>query len=133
MDIYWRPHHEVHPELPPDQDLIAFDGEKDIGRVYCMQHSVRSGWWSWSMYAHSNTGRVPFLTWGVEEKRGDAGRRVVEAYRLLLAHNEHHPRRVFGKPRVELGGEKQGSDGLSRPNARIRCNRNATAWAAQCE
>ncbi len=92
MDIYWRPHHEVHPELAPDQDFIAFDGEQDIGRVYLMTSSQNAGRWSWSMYAHSHTGRVPFLTSGVEDRRGDAGQRVVEAYRLLLAHNERHPR-----------------------------------------
>ncbi len=100
MNVYWRPHHEVHPELAPDQDFIAYDGERDIGRVYLMTHSQQAGRWSWSMYAHSSTGRVPFLTWGVEERRGDAGRRVVEFYRLLLAHNERRPRRFFGKPGV---------------------------------
>ncbi len=46
------------------------------------------------MYAHSNTGRVPFEIHGYEDKRGDAGRRVVEAYRLLLEHNERHPRKA---------------------------------------
>jgi hypothetical protein len=62
VDIYWQPHHEVHPELTPDQDLIGFDGGQDIGRVYLMTNSQQAGRWSWSMYAHSNTGRVPFLT-----------------------------------------------------------------------
>ena len=40
MNIYWRPHHEVHPELDPDQDFIAFDGEQDIGRVHLMTNSL---------------------------------------------------------------------------------------------
>ena len=45
------------------------------------------------MYAHSRTGRVPFETHGHEDSRGDAGRRVVEAYQRLLVHNEQHPRK----------------------------------------
>ncbi len=94
MTIYWRPHHEVHPELPPEQDFIAFDDarEKSIGQVYLMDHSGQSGRWRWSMYAQSTTGRVPFETYGYEDSRGEAGRRVAEAYRRLLAHNERHPR-----------------------------------------
>ncbi len=103
MDIYWRAHHEVHPELAPNQDFIAFDGERDIGRVYLMKHSVQAGCFSWSMYAHSNTGLVPFLTWGVEASRGDAERRVVEAYRLLLAHNERHLRKAPRGPEQPAG------------------------------
>ena len=92
MNVYWGPHHEVRPELAPDQDFIAFDGKQDIGRVYLMTNSQNAGLWSWSMYAHSHTGRVPFLTSGVEDRRGDAGQRVVEVYRPLLAHNERHAR-----------------------------------------
>ncbi len=96
MNVYWRPHHEVHPELPPGPDFLAFDEatDKDVGRVYEMSHYVVAGAWRWSMYAHSHTGRVPFVTHGHEDSRGDAGRRVVEAYRRLLAHNEQHPRKT---------------------------------------
>ena len=95
MNIYWRPHHEVYPELPPGQDFLAFDEatDKDVGRVYEMSHHVVAGSWCWSMYAHSNSGRVPFETTGYEMSRGEAGRRVVEAYKRLLAHNERHPRK----------------------------------------
>ncbi len=52
------------------------------------------GRWRWSIYAHSHTGRVPFETHGHEDARGDAGRRVVEAYQKFLAHNERHPRKT---------------------------------------
>ena len=78
MDIYWRPHHEVYPELSPDQDFVAFDGEHSIGSVCLGHHSGREGQWRWSMFAHSTTGRVPFQIHGHEDNRGDAGRRVVE-------------------------------------------------------
>ena len=93
MNVYWRPHHEVHPELPPEQDFLAFDeeSEADVGRVYFMTHSGQDGRWFWPMYAQSTTGRGPFETYGHEDSRGDAGRRVVEAYKRLLAHNEQHP------------------------------------------
>ena len=59
-----------------------------------MSHYVVAGAWRWSMYAHSNTGRVPFETTGYEMSRGDAGRRVVEAYRRLLEHNARYPRGI---------------------------------------
>ena len=93
--VYWRPHHEIYPELPLEQDFIAFDEatEQSIGRVCLMTHSTEAGRWRWSMFAHSNTGRVPFETLGYEDKRGDAGRRVVEAYRLLKEHNERYLRK----------------------------------------
>ena len=94
MTVYWRPHHEVYPELPREPDFIAFDEatEQSIGRVCLMQHSEQAGRWRWSMFAHSTTGRVPFETHGYEDGRGDAGRRVVEAYRMLQEHNECHCR-----------------------------------------
>ncbi len=45
MNVYWRPHHEVYPELPPEQDFIAFDEETEesIGRVCLMHHSEHAG------------------------------------------------------------------------------------------
>ena len=92
--ISWRPHHEVHPELPLEEDFLAFDDarKKSIGQVYLMDHSGQSGRWRWSMYAYSTTGRAPFETYGYADSQGEAERRVVEAYRLLLEHNERHPR-----------------------------------------
>ena len=100
VTIYWHPHLEVYPELPPEHDFIAFDEESEdsIGRVHLMKHSEQQGRWCWSMFAHSNTGRVPFETHGHEDSRGEAGRRVVEAYRRLLEHNECHPRKALRSP-----------------------------------
>ncbi len=96
MTIYWRPHHEVYPELPREPDFLAFDEatETSIGRVCLEKQSTNAGRWRWSMFAHSNTGRVPFETHGYEDRRGDAGQRVVEAYRRLIEHNERHPRKA---------------------------------------
>ncbi len=71
MTICWRPHHEVHPELPHEPDFLA----RDEAAGECI-------------------GRVPFETHGREDTRGAAGRRVVEAYRLLLAHNERYARGI---------------------------------------
>ena len=87
MIVYWRPHHEVYPKLPPEQDFLAFDeaSEESIGRVDIEKHGANVGRWRWSMYAHSHTGKVPFQTHGHEDSRGDASRRVVEAYKRLLA------------------------------------------------
>ncbi len=95
VTVYWRPYHEVYPEFDPDQDFLAFDEAtaESIGQVCLEHHSAYRGHWRWSMYARSNTGRVPFEIHGHEDSRGDAGRRVVEAYKLLLAHNERHPRK----------------------------------------
>ncbi len=95
MNVYWRPHHELYPELPRAPDFLAFDEGtgKSIGRVFQMSYHIVAGSWRWSMYAHSITGRVPFETSDYEMSRGDAGRRVVEAYKRLLAHNEQHPRK----------------------------------------
>ena len=93
MKVYWRLWHEVVPGHAPDQDFVAFDeaiGES-IGRVYIMKHGPQEGRWRWSMTAHSTTGKVPFEIHGHEDSRGDAGRRVIEAYRLLLEHNERAP------------------------------------------
>jgi hypothetical protein len=71
VTIFWRPHHEVHPELPPEPDFPAFDEAlgKSIGRVYVEKHSANVGRWFWTMYAHSNTGHVPFANHEHEDTR----------------------------------------------------------------
>ncbi len=99
VTIYWRPHHEVYPELPTEQS---------IGRICLEKQSKQAGRWRWSMFARSTTGRVPFETHGYEDKRGDAGRRVVEAYRLLLEHNERNPRKAPRSPEDRRGEKGEG-------------------------
>ncbi len=95
MNIYWQPHHEVHPELAPDQDFVAYDEEREdsIGRVFQIANGEQAGRWLWTMTARSRAKRIPFPTHGVEDRRSDAEQRVVEAYRMLLEHNERHPRK----------------------------------------
>ncbi len=46
------------------------------------------------MLAYSHMERVPFEIHGYEDSRGDAGRRVVEAYQLLKEHNAPHSRKA---------------------------------------
>ena len=45
------------------------------------KHGTFGGQRKRSMFAHSTTGMVPFEVHGHEDSRGEAGRRVVEAYR----------------------------------------------------
>lgn len=99
VTIYWRPHHEVHPELPPEQDFLAFDEatERSIGRVSLEKHSANVGRWHWSMFAH-RTGPVPFETHGHENTRGAAGRRVAETYRQFLEHAARRQQRIRRDP-----------------------------------
>ncbi len=60
MTIYWRPHHEIYPELPPEQDFIVYDEEtgQSIGCVYLMTHSEHAGRWHWSM-SSSHQSHIP--------------------------------------------------------------------------
>jgi hypothetical protein len=95
MKVHWRLHHEVYPELPPDQDFVAFDEETGamVGRVYLMHHGPQGGRYVWTMTFLQTWGRPAFKIHGFEDKRGDAGRRVVEAYRQMIEHNTCDPRR----------------------------------------
>ncbi len=47
MGIYWRPHHEVYPELPREPDFLAFDEatETSVGRVCLEKQSTNAGRW----------------------------------------------------------------------------------------
>ena len=81
--ITWR---FTWPDEPPQPDFAALDGEKVVGRVYQYAHGPQKGLWFWTMTVSLPGPRFPGQTNGVEEKRGDAGWRVVEAYHALLAH-----------------------------------------------
>ncbi len=100
VTIYWRPHQEVYPKFTAEQDFLAFvEGrERSTGRVFLMKHSTQAGRWLWSMFAHLTTGAALFPITGYADTSGDAERRVVEAYRKLLAHNERHPRKNPARP-----------------------------------
>jgi hypothetical protein len=71
---------DLYPDAryPPD-DFIAFDGDEIIGRVYRIRHGTEEGLWCWSMNARG----------GTEAHRGDASRRVVEAYEAMLRRSRN--------------------------------------------
>ena len=52
------------------------------------------GLWFWTITALRPGPRITFPTSGTEARRGDAGRRVVEAYERLLAHAARHEGRA---------------------------------------
>ena len=68
-----------------EHDYTALDGEAVVGRVYQIVGGPAHGLWFWSMTAHRPGPRPSIPTSGREIDRGDAGRRVVEAYDRLLA------------------------------------------------
>ncbi len=86
---------DLYPEAGyPDTDYVAFDGEEIIGSVYRIRHGIQEGLWFWSMTA-DRPGPAFTARDGTEARRGDADRRVVEAYERLL-------RRTRGwRPRLE--------------------------------
>jgi hypothetical protein len=84
MAITWMRTSDAFRDLNrSDKDFTAFDGKTIIGRVYELEQDREKGLWSWSMSAD-----LPGPTFtnrsGREARRGDAGRRVVEAYHLFL-------------------------------------------------
>jgi hypothetical protein len=56
--------------------------------VYQHPHGPQAGLWFWTMTTVRPGPRVAFPTNGTEARRGDAGRRVVEAYERLLRGSE---------------------------------------------
>jgi hypothetical protein len=68
----------------PPTDYVAFDGEEIIGRVYRIKHGPDEGRWRWSMTV-SRPGPTFTASNGTEARRGDAGRRIVEAYEAMRA------------------------------------------------
>jgi hypothetical protein len=75
----------------PTPDYTALDGATVVGRVYRIDGGPEQGLWFWSMTAHRPGPRPQILTSGKEARRGDAGRRVVEAYERLLAGSIRNP------------------------------------------
>jgi hypothetical protein len=54
----------MSPDLPPEPDYIAFDGEKVIGRVYQHEHGTMKGRWLWTMTDHGRGYPPPFAIHG---------------------------------------------------------------------
>jgi hypothetical protein len=69
----------------------ALDGNEIVGRVYEIPHGPQAGLWLRTMIVVRPRPRITFPTSGTEARRGNAGRRVVEAYERLLRRNgERH-------------------------------------------
>jgi hypothetical protein len=86
----------VEWERIPDgiaEDFQALDGDAIVGRVYQIPTGPQAGLWFWTMTVVRPGPRVTFPTNGTEARRGDAGRRVVEAYERLIAHAAKHGER----------------------------------------
>lgn len=56
-----------------------------MGRVYEYPHGPQRGKWFWTMTATHPGPSFPFPICGIEDKRGDAGRRVIECYRRMAS------------------------------------------------
>jgi hypothetical protein len=89
MPISWMRSADVYPDAryPPD-DFIAFDGAEIVGGVYRISHSTQEGLWFWTMTV-SRPGPSFNDRNGSEVRRGDAGRRVVEAYEAMLRRSRN--------------------------------------------
>jgi hypothetical protein len=62
-----------------NDDFVAFDGDVVIGRVIQAASGSDRGSWTWSMTVDVPGPRFTMRS-GVEARRGDAARRVVEVY-----------------------------------------------------
>lgn len=78
-EIHWRP--SFGDDTPPVTDFTCYDSERPIGRVYRVPGGqYRGGDWYWTMTASAAPGAPPFQTYGHEDSRGAAGRKLVEVY-----------------------------------------------------
>jgi hypothetical protein len=84
MSITWMRTSDAFPDLDrSDTDFTAFDGKDIIGRVHLFENGPEQGLWLWTMTA-TGPGWPFTARSGRERQRGEAGRRVVEAYERLL-------------------------------------------------
>jgi hypothetical protein len=99
----------VEWERIPDgvpEDFQALDGDEIVGRVYQNPTGPERGLWFWTMTVVRPGPRITFPRSGTEARRGDAGRRVVEAYERLLAHARNTPPEFDKRTFMELGGTR---------------------------
>jgi hypothetical protein len=94
--IYWMKTSDAFPDDSwLESDLTCFDvnrpdRESDspwhtcIGNVHQEPYGPREGMWLWNMTAALPGPRLPFPRSGWEAERGEAGRRLVEAYEQML-------------------------------------------------
>lgn len=88
MQISWKLTRDAIPDaLWQAQDLTALDGDQVIGRVYQIEHGPGEGLWHWAVTGAPQSSCSTSDVSGHERERGRAGRRLLEAYRLL--HQSH--------------------------------------------
>ena len=91
MAVFWMRHCDVYSGVPEsDVDFIAFDGDQIIGRVLQFPFGPETGVWFWTMTQTRPGPPLPERD-GRVSSRGEASRRVVEAYELLLAAPATNP------------------------------------------
>jgi hypothetical protein len=82
--VEWMRTRDVFPALAGlEHDYTALDGEAVVGRVYQIEGGPGQGLWFWSMTAYGPGARPQMPMDGREVRRGEAGRRVIEAYEAI--------------------------------------------------
>jgi hypothetical protein len=111
MVVSWRLRHEVYRDRAPAHDYLAFEGERVIGRMFQITHAGNAGKWLWTVMA-TGTGDLPDgPPSGVEARRDDAVRRLVEAYERLVARRDETT-----PPAVESGRMVADAGGIRLPH-----------------
>jgi hypothetical protein len=84
MSVFFMRHCDVYRDIPEsDVDFVAFDGDQIVGRVMQFEFGPENGVWFWTMTV-TRPGPPSDATNGRVSNRGEAGRRIVEAYKRLL-------------------------------------------------
>jgi hypothetical protein len=84
VPVVWILSSDAFAKHPPDDaDFVAFDGELLVGRVYRIGQGMDRGQWLWTMLVDLPGPRFTHRN-GTASTRGEAGRKVVEAYERLL-------------------------------------------------
>jgi hypothetical protein len=84
MPVSWMRTQDADPDASfPGVAFVTLDGEEIIGRVHQIRHGTDKGPWFWSMTV-SPPGPAFSARSGMEARRDDAGRRVVEAHEAML-------------------------------------------------
>jgi hypothetical protein len=92
-EIYWKLTSDLWgPHAGDATDFTAIDPERPgseqeqyIGRVYQFRDGPEKRIWFWTMMVSHPGPRFPFPNQDREQKRGDAGRRVIETYRRMTS------------------------------------------------
>jgi hypothetical protein len=106
MHIYWMKTADVHPAAGYGPNAFtAFDsdvrfprfhmveGDEPIGNIRLVGGGSGSGKWRWSMTVALPGQFYDRSVSGVEDSRGEAGRRVIEVYQHYLATRpQQYPR-----------------------------------------